>query len=328
MKLAPAQTFEIKDAGQKQFHRIVLFNSGTIVGYYSQEDTCYLAWFKGNDITTTKVDNLACDLFSLPAFFHFQNYAGLYSSKNDSITLYSEADKSTPISIVITNQLPKAKYPNFDRVLSNYHTAGNTDNNIIPILFTNGGLLPVYVANLQIDMEKKTATWLDLKYWNNKQPIPLENENFDKPQKPFTMLHALNKQHTTYLYGIGDRDGGYLKPGMEFSELGAVDEKGTVKETLFSLGRLYKDSNKGGKECTFSSSGKYAILTPAFKSDDWKNKQKLFALDSKEVLDLELPKGLSDYRVIDHNNEVFLLVNKHPNLVFAGSDSLIICKVE
>ncbi|MDQ0108128.1 hypothetical protein J2T02_003250 [Chitinophaga terrae (ex Kim and Jung 2007)] len=328
MKLAPAQTFEIQDAGQKQFHRIVLLNTGTVVGYYSQDDACFLEWFTGNEILETKVDEITCDVFETPAFFHFQNYAGLYSSKNDFIILYNESDKNNPTRISITNHLPKTKYPNFDRPLSNYHSAGNTDTNIIPILFTNAGMLPVYVASLQVDVEKRTARWLDLRYWNNKQPIALENESFHKPQKPFTILHALNKQNVTLLYGIGDRDGGYLKPGMEFSELSAVDEKGAVKETLFSLGRLYKESKKGGKECTFSSSGKYAILTPAFKTDDWKNKQKLFALDGKELIELELPKALSDYRVIDHNNEMFLLANQHPNLVFAGTDSIILCRAQ
>lgn len=328
MKLTPAQTFEIQDAGQKQFHRIVLLNTGTVVGYYSQDDACFLEWFTGNEILETKVDEITCDVFETPAFFHFQNYAGLYSSKNDFIILYNESDKNNPTRISITNHLPKTKYPNFDRPLSNYHSAGNTDTNIIPILFTNAGMLPVYVANLQVDVEKGTASWLDLRYRNNKQPIALENESFDKPQKPFAILHALNKQNVTLLYGIGDRDGGYLKPGMEFSELSAVDEKGAVKETLFSLGRLYKESKKGGKECTFSSSGKYAILTPAFKTDDWKNKQKLFALDSKELIELELPKALSDYRVIDHNNEMFLLANQHPNLVFAGTDSIILCRAQ
>lgn len=328
MILAPTQTFEIQDAGQKQFHRIVLLNTGTVVGYYSQGDTCFLAWFKGNEIMETKVDEIACDVFGTPAFFHFQNYAGLYSAKNDIVILYSESNKHTPARIAITNHLPKAKYPNFNRHLSNYHSAGNTDTNIIPILFTNGGMLPVYAANLQVDVEKGTASWLDLKYWSNKQPIALENESFDRPQKPFTILHALNKESVSLLYGIGDRDGGYLKPGMEFSELSMVDEIGTLKETLFSLGRLYKEGKKGGRECTFSSSGKYAILTPAFKSDDWKNKQKLLELDSKQLIEVELLKALSDYRVIDHNNEVFLLVNRYSNLVFAGTDSIIICQAQ
>ncbi|SHL21019.1 hypothetical protein SAMN05444266_102458 [Chitinophaga jiangningensis] len=325
MILAPIQTLEIQHAAQKQFHRIVLLHTGTVVGFYSQDDTCYLAWFKGNEIVETKVDELACDVFQSPAFFHFQNYAGLYSSKNDMVLLYDESNKTTPIRITITNHLPKIKYPNFDRPLSNYHTAGNTDTNIIPILFTNAGMLPVYAANLEVNVDKGTATWLDLEYWNNKQLIALENESFDKPQKPCTILHALNKGGVSFLYGIGDRDGGYLKPGMEYSELSTVDDKGTIKETLFSLGRLSKEGKKGGKECTFSSSGRYAILTPAFKSDDWKNKQQLLELDSKQLIALELPKELSDYRVIDHNNEMFLLVNRHPNLVFAGTDRIVIC---
>lgn len=326
MKLAPIQTFDIENAAEKQFHRIILLNTGTIAGFYSQDDNCFLQWFNSNESTITQVADITCDAFATPTFFHFQNYVGVYSSDNDFLILYNENNKSSPVKVFITNRLPAIKYPKFDKPLPVYHTAGNTDSNIIPILFSDGGLLPVYIADLNIDIENSTASWSDLQYWNNKQPIKLENETFDRPAKPFVILHALNKQQITYAYGIGDRDAGYLKPGMEFSELAVINETGVVKETLFSLGRLYKESKKGGKECTFSSSGKYAILSPAFKSDDWKNKQKLLDLESKELLELEAPKGHSDYRVIDHNNEAFLLVNKHPNLIFAGTDTIVLCK--
>ncbi|MEY8760574.1 hypothetical protein [Chryseobacterium tongliaoense] len=68
---------------------------------------------------------------------------------------------------------------------------------------------------------------------------------------------------------------------MELSELVRITENGEVMEILFSMGRLYKEKKKGGKECNFTSSGKYAVLTSAFISDDWKNKQKIFDLSNK-----------------------------------------------
>ena len=76
------------------------------------------------------------------------------------------------------------------------------------------------------------------------------------------MLHALNRENFSYAYGIGDSESGYLKQGMEFSELAKIDSNGKVVQTIFSSGWLYKEIKKGGKECIFSSSGQYAIFNP------------------------------------------------------------------
>ncbi len=96
---------------------------------------------------------------------------------------------------------------------------------------------------------------MNLKYWQNQHAISLNETCFAKPGKTHALLHALNRENFSYVYGIGNRESGYLKPGMEFSELASIDSNGKVIQTLFSLGRLYKETKKGGKECIFSSSG-------------------------------------------------------------------------
>lgn len=50
------------------------------------------------------------------------------------------------------------------------------------------------------------------------------------------MLHALNRENFSYAYGIGDSESGYLKQGMEFSELAKIDSNGKVVQTIFSSG--------------------------------------------------------------------------------------------
>jgi len=328
MNIALVQTFEITDPQQKQFHRIVLLKSGVAVGLFSQNDTCHLQWFGNDGKSITPVPFITDEIFASPALFHFDHYVGIYSSKNDYVVLFDEQDKANPVKIPIENKLPAIRFPGFLKTLTNYKYAGNTDDHIIPVLFTQAGLLPVYIADLQIDMNKGVATWLNLLYWNNKTPISPDAESFAKPEKHFALLHALRKQNTSYTWGIGNRDSGYLKPGMEFSELAITGETGMIKETLFSLGRLYKEAKKGGKECIFSSSGEYAILTPVYKSDDWKNKQKLFDLSKKELIDIDFPKSLSGHRIIDHQNDSFLLADNYINLVFARTTGIIICQVE
>jgi hypothetical protein len=256
--------------------------------------------------------------------FHFKGYAGIYSSNNDFVVLYHETNRSAPIKLPIRNSLPEIGFAEFNKALSNYRYAGNTDDHIVPVLFKDSGLLPVYIAQLHIDVEKKEASWLDVKHWGNKAPIALDAASFQRPAKPFAILHAQRRQGSTYAFGIGHRDSGYLKPGMDYSDLATINNTGAIIDTLFSLGRLYKEDKKGGKECIFSSSGRYAILTPVYKSDDWKNKQRLLDLQTRELTDVILPKGATGYRIVDHHHDQFLLADNYINLIFAGTENLAI----
>ena len=324
MKLELQKKYAVEDAGSKQFHRLVLLESGTILGFFSDEDTCSLMWIDENGIMEKVVEQVDCDPFDTPALFHFQGYAGIYSSNKDFVVLYHEGDRSNPVQLPIRNSLPQIGFPQFNKPLSNYKYAGNTDDNIIPVLFMDSGLLPVYIAQLHIDLDKKEASWLDLKHWGNKAAIDLEAASFPRPGTPFALLHALRKQDTIFTFGIGHRDSGYLKPGMDYSDLVTINNTGAISDTLFSLGRLYKEGKKGGKECVFSSSGRYAILTPVFKSDDWKNKQRLFDLQTRELIELTLPKEIAGFRIIDHHHDQFLLADNYINLIFAGTANIAV----
>ncbi len=53
----------------------------------------------------------------------------------------------------------------------------------------------------------------------------------------------------------------------------------------------------------------YLIMTPVFKSDDWKGKQKLFSIKDKELIDIQLPKGTKDFRIVEHQNDMFWLTD-------------------
>ncbi|HEY8954282.1 hypothetical protein [Chitinophaga sp.] len=110
-------------------------------------------------------------------------------------------------------------------------------------------------------------------------------------------------------------------------ETETINNTGVINDTLFSMDRLYKEAQKGRKECIFSSSGRYAILTPVYKSDDWKNKQRLFDLHTCELIEVTLSKPVSSYRIIDHQHDQFLLTDNHTNLIFAGTANLTIAAV-
>ncbi|MDR6784523.1 hypothetical protein ABIE26_002089 [Pedobacter africanus] len=331
MKLELIQKIDIPFNEDRQYYRLMLLKSGTVVALYSDENEgCYyLDWFTNSDLVQIRIADFTYDVFDPPALFQFSGYVGIYASSGNILLLFTEEEKSKPIKIFISNQLPAIQYPGFKKELSNYVYAGSTDSNTIPFLLKDSGLLPVYFAQLEIDVAAHSAIWTKLNYWNNSQKIVADKNILEKPaKKPFTILHTLNKNNQTYVFGIGDRDGGYLKYGMDYSDLCLLDGDGTVKDTLFSLGRIYKDSKKGGKECLFSSSAEYAMLTPAFNSDDWKGRQKLLDINSRELIEVELPKGLSDFKIIDHHQDIFLLIDGLRNQIITEMTTVICCRLK
>lgn len=189
-------------------------------------------------------------------------------------------------------------------------------------------MLPVYLAELKIDASGRSARWLTLSYWNQRYELDADTVIRKPSQKHFTLLHAIRKKEQDYIFSIGDRDGGYLKYGMDYSDLCVLDQEGKVKERLFSLGALNKGTKKGGKECLFTSSGTYAILTSAFNSDEWKGQQKLLHIDEQRLIDVKLPKGLSDHKIIDHHNGLFLLIDGLRNQIITNTTSLVKCRAK
>ena len=49
----------------------------------------------------------------------------------------------------------------------------------------------------------------------------------------------------------------------------------------------------------FSAEKEYLILSPVFKTDEWKGKQKLLRLSDGELIDVTMPRGYSKFRVMD-----------------------------
>lgn len=328
MELELIQKIEIADDADRQYYRLILLKSGTVVAFYSddKEECYYLDWYTGSEVVQTQIQEFIYDVFDPPTLFQFPDYVGIYASAGNALHLFTEIEKTDPVKISISNKLPAVQYPGFKKELTSYVYAGSTDSDVIPFLFKDSGLLPVYFAQLKVNVVERSAKWMMLNYWDNSQEITIEKDVLEKPvKKPFTILHTLNKNDQTYVFGIGDRDGGYLKYGMDYSDLCLLDEEGKVKEKIFSLGALNKGAKKGGKECLFTSSVRYAILTPVFNSDDWKGQQKILDIDQQLLLNVGLPKGLSGYQIIDHNNDRFLLIDGMRNQIIMDITSIVSC---
>ena len=112
MKLNKVQTFEIQNAEQKQFHRIIILDNGIIVGLCSVNEVFFLLWFTNGKIFETKVEFIEFEFFETPTLFHFENQVGIYSYRNNYLVIYNENEKNKATKIPILNSLPKIKFSN------------------------------------------------------------------------------------------------------------------------------------------------------------------------------------------------------------------------
>jgi len=98
-----------------------------------------------------------------------------------------------------------------------------------------------------------------------------------------------------------------------------ITKDGVYKKKIWGAERLDKLQGKRGVRGKFSADKKYLILSPIFKTDEWKGKQKLLRLSDLELLDITLPRGYSKFRVLDIFDENAFISDE--------VDKIVICKM-
>ena len=98
-----------------------------------------------------------------------------------------------------------------------------------------------------------------------------------------------------------------------------INKDGVYKKKIWGAEKLEKLSGKHGVRGKFSADKKYLILSPIFKTDEWKGKQKLLRLSDLELLDITMPRGYSKFRVMDIFDEHVFISDE--------IDKIILCKM-
>ena len=84
-------------------------------------------------------------------------------------------------------------------------------------------------------------------------------------------------------------------------------QDGIYKRKIWGKEKLEKLAQKHGVRGKFSAQKEYLILSPIFKTDEWKGNQKLLRLSDLELLDITFPRGYSKFRIMDiWDNHVFI----------------------
>jgi hypothetical protein len=220
----------------------------------------------------------------------------------DSIYIFNDINEQ-PIYIKIDNiEVLNAfnKHGQLPRVY-NYSSIGNNekDFNVVfsePICYMEAR----YIASLHINQSDKKAEWKEIYSLSNK--------------KNSIVGHLLCNVTNCYAFIEGSDYGSVNKYGMDFYALIQLGLAGKLKQKIYEVSGLQNGSNnstgkKYGVRGKFTSSMKYLIMTPVFKSDEWKGKQKLFDIEQRELIDIQSPRGAKDFRIIEHKDDIFWLTD-------------------
>ena len=169
-----------------------------------------------------------------------------------------------------------------------------SDSQTIPVCFEN----EVYYGNarcfalLEFDNTAKTAKWKSFSYIDKKAFTHRDNRTTDTPK--IDSLKISNKK--IYAFIPGESASSVNKWGMDYYALAQISAEGKVIEKIIESDNLHTDHKKLGVNGCFTDS-EYVILTPVFKTDEWKGNQKVFSLTTREYGNIFLPKGMTKHKL-------------------------------
>ena len=98
-----------------------------------------------------------------------------------------------------------------------------------------------------------------------------------------------------------------------------ITKDGVYKKKIRGNEKLAKLPGKQGVRGKFSADKEYLILSPVFKTDEWKGKQKLLRLSDNELLDITFLRGFTKYRIMDVWDDSVFISDE--------TEKLVLCKM-
>ena len=229
--------------------------------------------------------------------------------------VYYTGDFSHPEIIAIKDPqsiLPKNAQERYFQIVS--------DSDQIPVCFED----QVYTnqarnfALLEFDRENKQAKWTTYSHIDKKD---LNHHDTNSSFCPKIDSMKSWKQEL-YAFSSGESQTSVNKWGMDYYALVKISSDGRVIEKIFESDCLKGAGKKAGVNGLFTDTV-YLILTPLFKNDDWKGKQKLFSLVTRELCDITLPRGMSKHK-LQNMTDNFCLTSLYDR----GLKELALCQID
>ena len=235
-----------------------------------------------------------------PVLFRYKEGFGIIISAKE-VRYYSDIH-SSPALIPIKNK-SLLKYNIVPEKAEQRYFQNISDSQTIPVCFENEVYCgdARYFALLEFDAAAKSAEWKCFSTIDKKAFTHQDDRCVDAPK--IDSIKISDKE--IYAFIPGDSQTSVNKWGMNYYALARISEDGKVIEKLIESDDLKKDGKKGGINGCFTDS-QYVIMTPLFKTDDWKGKQKVFSLNTREYSDITFPRGMSKHKLENISGEICL----------------------
>ena len=303
LKLSLLKKWEL-DSELSFVHGSVLLPDGTAIiltkGEKSDWGKFYLLVLSVDGIKKIPIEYAETSGRDYPVLFRYGASFGLIISAKE-VRYYSGIHSSPEIIPIKNNSrlrgiiVPeKAQQRYFQNIF---------DSKTIPVCFENEFYCgdARYFALLEFDAAAKSAEWKCFSTIDKKAFTHQDDRCVDAPK--IDSIKISDKE--IYAFTPGDSQTSVNKWGMNYYALASISEDGKVIKKFIESDDLKKDGKKGGINGCFTDS-QYVIMTPLFKTDDWKGKQKVFSLNTREYSDITFPRGMSKHKLENISGEICL----------------------
>ncbi len=166
-----------------------------------------------------------------------------------------------------------------------------------------------YAARLELDPHK--AQWRELRVPNvadfpaDRFGVEYDESQFDPAEVSLTA--TLRRAGTDYVVSEGSDLGSTLAYGADFFTCATVDGDGRLLRRVHEQHGWKRQSGKHGIRGRFTADGGYLLLTPVFKTGEWKGRQRVLSLADDTTHVPVLPRGLTKATVLDHHSGTWWL---------------------
>ncbi|RRD94746.1 hypothetical protein EII17_06875 [Clostridiales bacterium COT073_COT-073] len=231
---------------------------------------------------------------------------------------YYTGDFSSPERILIRNSTTDLKNIIPQKAQQRYFQVVS-DSSLIPVCFED----KVYYgaarcfALLEFDAKTKQAEWKSFSMIDKTAFTHHDSETDDMPK--IDSLKISNGE--LYAFISGESTTSVNKWGMDYYALAKICADGRVMEVVLESDNLKRLDKKGGVNALFTDSA-YVIMTPLFKNDGWKGKQRLFSLNTREYFDIGLPRGMTKHQVQNISGDICIT-----SLYDRGLKEIALCRI-
>ena len=318
LKLSLLQKWE-PDKQYSFVHSSSLLSDGRALILTSEEEDCYkycVLLLSSSGIRKVAVFDCSDERRNYPVLFGTGEGFGIVK-KGQELAYYS-GDFSSPERVSIQNGTPDLQNIVPSKAQQRYFQVVS-DSSLIPVCFEDNvyyGAARCY-ALLAFDANAKRAEWTSFSMIDKTAFAHHDPASDDMPK--IDSLKMANGE--LYAFISGESTTSVNKWGMDYYALAKISADGRVREVILESDNLKRLGKKGGVNGLFTDSS-YVIMTPLFKNDDWKGKQRLFSLNTREYFDIGLPRGMTKHRVQNISGDICIT-----SLYDRGLKEIALCRI-